>query len=114
MWFLFAFPFRLPFAFYAVCLLLLAVKVLYACVNVNIIRMFHYHAVVVYLCKKSRFACGETLIFDMYGDDDMMADILFTVSIVVGIDLLYPCSSQGLFYTPLAFNWLYNGIATSG
>ena len=49
--------------------------------------MFHYHAVVVYLCKKSRFACGETLIFDMYGDDDMMADILFTVSIVVSIQL---------------------------
>ena len=96
MWFLFAFPFRLPFAFYAVCLLLLAVKVLYACVNVNIIRMFHYHAVVVYLCKKSRFACGETLIFDMYGDDDMMADILFTVSIVVAMHLDTHCNAMGI------------------
>ena len=58
--------------------------------------MFHYHAVVVYLCKKSRFACGETLIFDMYGDDDMMADILFTVSIVVAMHLDTHFISMGI------------------
>ena len=49
--------------------------------------MFHCHASVAYLCKNGRLACGRTLIFDMYGDDDMMADLLFAVSIVVVLRL---------------------------
>ena len=52
--------------------------------------MFHCHASVAYLCKNGRLACGRTLIFDMYGDDDMMADLLFAVSIVVVLRLVTP------------------------
>ena len=57
--------------------------------------MFHCHASVAYLCKNGRLACGRTLIFDMYGDDDMMADLLFAVSIVVVLRLLARCKSNG-------------------
>ena len=52
--------------------------------------MFHCHASVAYLCKNGRLACGRTLIFDMYGDDDMMADLLFAVSIVVVLGVFGP------------------------
>ena len=56
--------------------------------------MFHCHASVAYLCKNGRLACGRTLIFDMYGDDDMMADLLFAVSIVVVLRLVSPVEKE--------------------
>ncbi len=58
--------------------------------------MFHCHAIVAYLCKNGRLACGETLIFDMYGDDYMMADLLFAVSIVVVLRLDARCNATGV------------------
>ena len=58
--------------------------------------MFHCHASVAYLCKNGRLACGRTLIFDMYGDDDMMADLLFAVSIVVVLRLDARCIATGV------------------
>jgi hypothetical protein len=58
--------------------------------------MFHCHASVAYLCKNGRLACGRTLIFDMYGDDDMMADLLFAVSIVVVLRLDARCNATGV------------------
>ena len=62
--------------------------------------MFHCHASVAYLCKNGRLACGRTLIFDMYGDDDMMADLLFAVSIVVVFGFETPWRGKGGEKTP--------------